>query len=932
MNGQHADVLIDTGSSQSFTSLHLVRKHKWKMFPASGEVLMASTSQTSQVHGYCIATIQLPEHSYADVKLTVLPDLCADVIMGHDVLNQHESVEIPFGGSRPSLTVCGLATMAVPLPTLFGNLTPDCRPVAVKSRRYTTADTKFIESEVQRMQAEGIIEPSRSPWRAQVLVTANENHKKRLVIDYSQTVNRFTQLDAYPLPNIEKLVGDVARYKVFSTLDLRSAYHQIPIREDEKQYTAFEADGKLFQFTRIPFGVTNGVAAFQRVMDSIVSEEGLRDTFVYLDNITVCGRDQEEHDENLQKLIHVAKKCNLTFNEDKCSYSVSSVNLLGYVIGGGTLRPDPERLRPLQELPPPHDSASLQRVLGMFAHYSHWIHGFSEKIRPLVQSHKFPLQKPALDAFKTLKQNIADATIAAIRDDLPFVVETDASDHAIAATLCQDERPIAFFSRTLSTSERNHSAVEKEAYAIVEALRRWKHFLLGRQFKLITDQRSVAFMFDGKQMGKVKNEKIMRWRLELSAYSYDIVYRPGTQNVSADTLSRSGVCSSINNKELLVELHRSLCHPGVARMAHFVRTRNLPFSVEDVKQMTSSCPICAECKPQYAKPRQAQLIKATQPFERLNLDFKGPLPTVSRNRYMLTIVDEYSRFPFVFPCTDITSATVINCLCQLFAIFGMPAYIHSDRGSSFVSAELKSFLSSKGISSSQSTAYNPRGNGQVERYNGIIWKAVSLALRSRDLPVQNWEAVLPDALHSVRSLLSTSTNETPHERLFRYQRRSTSGSSVPTWLSKSGEVVLMKRHVRQKYDPLVDEVELLEANPHYAHVRLPDGRETTVSVRHLAPRGTLDTSAEAPNDRQNGDPDVERPAYTRPDSAPNTDHGRAASQTPERDPAPRLTDSPASSPPSPQPEPSPVPSEPVTLRRSGRTSRMPAHLTQDYVL
>ena len=936
VNSQGVDVLIDTGSSQSFVSLHVVKRHKWKVLPASGEVLMASTTHTSKVHGYCLATIQLPEHCYTDVKLTVLPDLCADVILGHDVLHQHSSVEIPFGGSRPSLTVCGLATMAVPLPTLFGNLTSDCRPIAVKSRRYTTPDAKFIESEVRRMQSEGIIEPSQSPWRAQVLVTANENHKKRLVIDYSQTINRFTQLDAYPLPNMEKMVGDVARYKVFSTLDLRSAYHQIPIRDEEKKYTAFEADGKLFQFTRIPFGVTNGVAAFQRVMDTIVSQEGLSDTFVYLDNITVCGRDQAEHDENLQRLLKVAKKCNLTFNEDKCVYSVASVNLLGYVIGGGTLRPDPERLRPLQELPPPHDTASLQRVLGMFAHYSHWIHGFSEKIRPLVQTHKFPLQKPALDAFQLLKQNIADATMSAIRDDIPFVVETDASDHAIAATLCQDGRPVAFFSRTLSSSERNHSAVEKEAYAIVEALRRWKHFLLGRQFKLITDQRSVAFMFDGRQVGKVKNEKIMRWRLELSSYCYDIIYRPGTENASADALSRSAVCSASDNRKLLVELHSALCHPGVTRMTHFVRTRNLPFSVEEIKQMTASCPVCAECKPRYGKPPEAaHLIKATQPFERLNMDFKGPLPSATRNKYMLTVVDEFSRFPFVFPCADITSSTVIGCLCQLFAIFGMPAYVHSDRGSSFMSAELKSFLFSKGIATSRTTAYNPEGNGQVERYNGIIWKAVSLALRSRGLPVERWEVVLPDALHSVRSLLSTATNETPHERLFRHQRRSTSGNSVPTWLSKPGDVVLMKRHVRQKYDPLVDEVELLEANPQYAHVRLPDGRETTVSIRHLAPRGTeclpgLDT--EALIDKRDG----QQQADTGLDSyTPSGDGPRMETPIAEPDPVPPLsssqTDVPTSQSQS-RPEPPSAAPEPAPVRRSSRVTRRPVHLERDYVM
>ena len=131
------------------------------------------------------------------------------------------------------------------------------------------------------------------------------------------------------------MVEEVARYRVFSTLDLKSAYHQIPIREEEKEYTAFEAYGKLYQFTRIPFGLTNGVAAFQRVIECIASQKGLRDTFVYLDNITVCGRDKAEHDKNLRNLLKAAKKCNLTFNEGKCAYSVTSS--VGFLISD----PDP---------------------------------------------------------------------------------------------------------------------------------------------------------------------------------------------------------------------------------------------------------------------------------------------------------------------------------------------------------------------------------------------------------------------------------------------------------------------------------------------------------------------------------------------------------------------------------------------------------------
>ena len=154
-----------------------------------------------------------------------------------------------------------------------------------------------------------------------------------------------------------------------------------------------------------------------------------------------------------------------------------------------------------------------------------------------------------------------------------------------------------------------------------------------------------------------------------------------------------------------------------------------------------------------------------------------------------------------------------------------------------MSVELKTYLHGKGIATSRTTPYNPKGNGQVERLNGTLWKTVTLALKSRKYEITQWEVVLQDSLHAVRSLLCTETNATPHERMFSHRRRSTSGNSLPTWLLTPGPVYL-KRHVRaSKYDPLVDEVELLEANPHYAHVRLPDGRESTVSLRHLAPVG-----------------------------------------------------------------------------------------------
>ena len=186
------------------------------------------------------------------------------------------------------------------------------------------------------------------------------------------------------------MIEQIAKYDVFTCLDLKSAYHQVPIKPHERHYTAFEADGNLDQFTRVPFGVTNGVAAFQRVIDNIIREENLKGIFAYVDNITVCGANQTEHDCNLKRFYHAAEKHNLTFNENKSIISKCAISMLGYQIENHTIKPDPDRLEPLLKLPTPSTKSMLQRALGLFAYYSNWIQKYSDKIRPLTQSSTFP--------------------------------------------------------------------------------------------------------------------------------------------------------------------------------------------------------------------------------------------------------------------------------------------------------------------------------------------------------------------------------------------------------------------------------------------------------------------------------------------------------------------------------------------------------------
>ncbi|GAA49548.1 pro-Pol polyprotein [Clonorchis sinensis] len=240
--------------------------------------------------------------------------------------------------------------------------------------------------------------------------------------------------------------------------------------------------------------------------------------------------------------------------------------------------------------------------------------------------------------------------------------------------------------------------------------------------------RCVQVLHNKRGKQKWQNPTMM----ELPPFVFDVSYRPGIGNIAADTLSRS-VCASTSSQLDLKRLHATLRHPVATHMMHFVRAKNLPFYLEDTQLVIKQCQECAELKPRFFKSSGGALIKATQTVERVSIDFKEPLPSMIRNKYLLTVVDEYSRFPFVYACPDKNSSTVISCLVPLFVTFDLPNFVHLDRGSPFFSDEIRRCLHEKGIATSWTTPYDPRGNGQVGRLNGTLWKAITFSLRSKGL-------------------------------------------------------------------------------------------------------------------------------------------------------------------------------------------------------
>ena len=228
INGHKLEALIDSGSTdKSFISSKFVQKLKLKHFHARDQSVWQQEPKPVKSK---VIVLLIFIFFTGHTQIFAWTFLIIYALISFLVLISKSSTRVEYGGSKPTLTFCALTTLNVEPPMLFANLSKDCKPIATKSRKFSKPDQQFIDSETHRLLAEGIIEPSTSPWRAQPLVVREDgNHKRRMVIDYSQTVNKYTCLDAYPLPNIESTVRKLAQYKFFSTIDLRSAYHQIPL-------------------------------------------------------------------------------------------------------------------------------------------------------------------------------------------------------------------------------------------------------------------------------------------------------------------------------------------------------------------------------------------------------------------------------------------------------------------------------------------------------------------------------------------------------------------------------------------------------------------------------------------------------------------------------------------------------------------------------
>ena len=434
-------------------------------------------------------------------------------------------------------------------------------PINTRQYRYPLIHQKEIQKQINALLSNGIITPSKSPYNSPLWIVPkkeDENGVKRwrLVIDF-RGLNEITISDKYPLPQITEILDRLGGAKYFSVFDLASGFHQIEMDPKDKAKTAFTTPNGHYEFSRMPFGLKNAPPTFQRLMDQALTGLQGTDLFVYLDDIVIYASSLQEHNIKVKKLLNRLREHGLTLQTNKCQFLRKEVAYLGHIISKEGVRPDPRKLKAVQDFPTPTTQKNIQQFLGLVGYYRRFVPDFTTKAKPLInllgKGIKFKWTEEQDQSFKQLRNELCQQPILQYPDfSKPFIVTTDASDYAIGAVLSQGEigndLPIAYASRSLNKPEKNYSATEKECLAMVYAVRYFRPYIYGTPFTLVTDHRPLVWLHSVKD----PTSRLMKWKLRLLEYEYRVVHKSGKTNKNADALSRNptSACLPLIPREL----------------------------------------------------------------------------------------------------------------------------------------------------------------------------------------------------------------------------------------------------------------------------------------------------------------------------------------------------------------------------------------------
>ena len=701
-------------------------------------------------------------------------DISVNSVQQQDLDSTIASFEPLFQTEISNLTLCTAAQHSID--------TGDARPIAKTGSRIPYNLERELQEEIDKNLRLGIIQPSKSPWCSRIVPVEKKDGTTRMCVDY-RDLNKSTVKDKYPIPRIDTILDALRGARIFSSLDATSGYYQIAMDPKDIEKTAFSWRHGLFEYTRMPFGLCNAPATFQRAMDHIFKKERFKFVIPYFDDIIIYSETPEEHQEHLKIVSGRLKAAGVALNKKKCKFARPEILILGHVIAEGIVKPDPEKVRAINEFNRPNNIKELRSFLGLANYCRAFIPMFAAIAGPLFNLLKGETKRSVKSikwnhesdqSFRNTRRAISETTVRSQPDmDKDFIVITDASSTAIGGILAQkddegNEKMIYAFSKAMDKAQLNYSVTDKELLALVKTVEHFRHYLLGRKFVLRTDHRALAYLWESKN----PNSRLLRWSLAMQEYDFTPVYIKGETNM-ADVLSRP-VELRVNqitaknrddiddsNKEVILsDYHQALGHGSSNSMKFAIKQKYTWASMyKDIDNFVQRCETCLKAGGAIVNTKN-RVIKVDRPNQLWECDLIGILPETKRgNKFIFVAIDHYSKWVETRALKTKDMASVAGAVEELIVNrHGIPESILTDNGAEFNNAAIKNIQKNYGIEWKFNSPGHHETVGAVERANQTLFNKVKKLCNYGKIP---WDRALPQATLATNLSFNRSIQTSP---------------------------------------------------------------------------------------------------------------------------------------------------------------------------
>ncbi|GAU48777.1 hypothetical protein TSUD_406200 [Trifolium subterraneum] len=695
----------------------------------------------------------------------------------------------------------------------FGiDLVPGTSPISMAPYRMSASELNELKKKLEELLEKKFIRPCVSPWGAPVLLVKKKEGSMRLCIDYRQ-LNKATIKNKYPLPRIDDLMDKLVGACVFSKIDLRSGYHQIRDKIEDIPKTAFRTRYGHYEYTVMPFGVTNAPGVFMEYMNRIFHSFLDKFVVVFIDDILVYSKSEEEHKEHLRIVLQVLKEKKLYDTLSKCEFWLKEVSFLGHIISSGGIAVDPAKVDAVMKWGTPESVSEIRSFLGLAGYYR---------------------------SFQELKKKLTTAPVLVLPDAKEsFVVYCDASKLGLGGVLMQKGKVVAYASRQLKVHEKNYPTHDLELAAVVFALKVWMHYLFGSRFEVFSDHKSLSrkslhmSSLMAKELELIEEFRDLSLVCEVTSNSVKLGMLKLTnpflekirecQKEDAKLMKRVALVIEGQENEFkvdengVVRFRGRVCVPDVPELKKMIFDEGhksglsihlglvkmyqdlkklfwWPRMKKEIAEYVYACLVCQKSKIEHQKPSGLlqPLFIPEWKWDSIAMDFVGGLPkTAKGNEVIWVVVDRLTKSAHFIA---IKTGTLVPRLAEIYVeqivrLHGIPFSIVSDRDPRFTSRFWESLQEALGTKLRLSSAYHPQMDGQSERTIQSLEDLLRACVLEQG---ESWDSCLPLIEFTYNNCFHSSIGMAPFEAL--YGRR----CRTPLCWYESGENVVLGPNIVQE--------------------------------------------------------------------------------------------------------------------------------------